>query len=74
MTISFQYPSPANWQDFERMLRDLYFELDVEISGSSGQAQYGIDLVDANNNIVIQAKKRAIHRDPMNIFLISTSK
>lgn len=67
MTISFQYPSPANWQDFERMLRDLYFELDVEISGSSGQAQYGIDLVDANNNIVIQAKKRAIHRDPINI-------
>ncbi|EII3280316.1 hypothetical protein LG855_000002 [Vibrio alginolyticus] len=67
MTISFQYPSPANWQDFERMLRDLYFEFDVEISGSSGQAQYGIDLVDANNNIVIQAKKRAIQRDPITI-------
>ncbi len=24
MTIAYQFPSPANWQDFERLLQDLF--------------------------------------------------
>ncbi|MEZ9358922.1 hypothetical protein AB4175_03435 [Vibrio cyclitrophicus] len=67
MTIAFQFPSPANWQDFERMLLDLYFDLDAEQAGRPGQSQFGIDFFDAKNKIVIQAKARAVQRDPIKI-------
>ncbi|MFL7031677.1 hypothetical protein [Vibrio cyclitrophicus] len=67
MTIAFQFPSPANWQDFERMLLDLYFDLDAEQAGRLGQSQFGIDFFDAKNKIVIQAKARAVQRDPIKI-------
>ncbi|EKH9212784.1 hypothetical protein NB550_20670 [Vibrio parahaemolyticus] len=65
MTIAYQFPSPANWQDFERLLQDLFPH--YQIYGRAGQPQDGIDLVDLHGNSVIQAKKRAISRTPITV-------
>lgn len=58
MPIACEYPIPKNWQDFERMLRDLHPEL--TLYGSHGQDQGGIDLVSHDGSHVLQAKKRGL--------------
>jgi len=61
-----QIPPPENWQDFQRMLCDLYMSIwdntDVKPYGRSGQAQKGIDIVGVNARTgkreAIQCKRR----------------
>lgn len=53
------FPPPAYWQDFERLLKDLY--PNMKSYGRQGQKQDGIDLynpADQNQKIVIQAKQK----------------
>ncbi|PFG58796.1 hypothetical protein ATG66_0105 [Vibrio sp. ES.051] len=70
MPIAFEYPIPKHWQDFERMLQDLYPEM--YMYGSPGQNQDGIDLVSNDQTRVIQAKKRGLGVEPLTVNDLST--
>ena len=45
---NFQYPPPKNWQDFEKLCRDLWREIwrdpNTQKNGRSGQDQHGVDV------------------------------
>lgn len=45
--ITRNFPIPANWQDFQIFIKDLFNEKygDFDIYGRSGQAQDGIDIL-----------------------------
>lgn len=52
-----QLPPPANWQDFERLCRDLFAaewgDKDAVAYGRSGQAQHGIDIFGLEGGAVV---------------------
>lgn len=65
MPIAFEYPIPKHWQDFERMLKDLH--PDMNLFGSHGQNQEGIDLFSRDGKTVIQAKKKSFSSKKLTI-------
>ncbi|TOE34592.1 hypothetical protein [Vibrio parahaemolyticus] len=65
MPIAFEYPIPKHWQDFERMLKDLH--PDMNLFGSPGQNQEGIDLFSINGKTVMQAKKKSFNSKKLTI-------
>ena len=50
---AYQIPAPKDWQDFERLCRDLYSErwgdITAQINGRNGQGQCGVDIYGTNS-------------------------
>ncbi len=60
-------PKPTNWQDFERIIRDLFEcvlgDPDTQLNGRSGQPQHGVDVYGYRNQqtdylVGVQCKKK----------------
>lgn len=59
------YPKPANWQDFQILIKDLLnekFEGGFDVYGRNGQIQDGIDVLGrfCNNTIGVQCKRLGV--------------